>query len=147
MLQLFCASPGYTLGFFLLGHPHISDCLTAPPPKTYLRSALKFPSCARAAIRPNSWGQGQQPGMCSSHQEEMGRPGDRNTERRASADPVEGMRTPGGSQAQGSDPAKETGFLKAKSLPRRFPGRNTRMLMTKDPSQYSPRFRYLFLGG
>lgn len=105
------------------------------------------PSCARTPIRPNSWGQGQQPGMCSSHQEEMGRPGDRNTERRASADPAEGMRTPGGFQAQGSDPAKEMGFLKAKSLPRRFPGRNTRMLMMKDPTQYSPRFRYLFLGG
>lgn len=42
---------------------------------------------------------------------------------------------------------REEGFLKAKYLPRMFPGRNTRMLMTKDPSQYSPRFRYLFLGG
>lgn len=42
---------------------------------------------------------------------------------------------------------REVGLLKAKYLPRMFPGRNTRMLMTKDPSQYSPRFRYLFLGG
>lgn len=41
---------------------------------------------------------------------------------------------------------EETGSFKAKSLPRMFPGRNTRMLMMKDPSQYSPRFRYLFLG-
>ena len=30
---------------------------------------------------------------------------------------------------------RETGFCRAKSLPRMFPGRNTRMLMIKDPSQ------------
>lgn len=47
---------------------------------------------------------------------------------------------------QGNNQPAEAGFVKTKSLPRMFPGRNTRMLMTKDPSQYSPRFRYLFLG-
>lgn len=40
---------------------------------------------------------------------------------------------------------EEMGSFKTKSLPRMFPGRNTRMVMMKDPSQYSPRFRYLFL--
>lgn len=30
---------------------------------------------------------------------------------------------------------REKGFLKGKALPRMFPGRNTRMLMMKDPSQ------------
>lgn len=46
---------------------------------------------------------------------------------------------------QGPSP-RETRFPEALSLPRMFPVRNTRMLMAKEPSQYSPKFRYLFLG-
>ena len=53
-----------------------------------------------------------------------------------SADIGEGMEDPlGTSRHRAVTQPRETGFLRAKSLPRMFPGRNTRMLMTKDPSQ------------
>lgn len=42
--------------------------------------------------------------------------------------------------------SSDTWRSRGSSLPRMFPGRNTRRLMANDPSQYSPRLRYLFLG-